>query len=156
MAVRRDMVLDTRGHHRPRPVTVSATLAAVVGAGTLFGLLFLAVPLFGPTGSARFTTVVRVLAAVQLSAGVLLLTGARRFSAGAGRGPLFAGGALELLVCAAYGWYAVTAVAGNPQDSEVFPVFVATPSAAALMTASSLLLALRPSATANVLTEPGR
>ncbi len=129
---------------RPGSVTASAALAAVVGGGTLFGLVFLAIALFDPTGSDLFTAIAAGLAVVQVSAGVLLLAGAWRFSTGAGRGMLFAGGALELLVCAAYGWYAVVAVAGDPQDGSLFTVFFGVPCVVAVMTVSSLLLALRP------------
>jgi hypothetical protein len=50
--------------------------------------------------------------------------------------------------CAVYAWYAVTAVAGDPQDGGVFLPFFAVPCGAAVMMASSLVLALRPSATA--------
>jgi hypothetical protein len=123
-------------------------LAAVVGGGTVLGLVHLAAPLFEPAGSDPFTAVVAVLAVVQLSAGVLLLVGAGRLSAGAGRRVLFAGGGLEFLVCAAYGWYAVDAVAGDPQDGGLFVVFLGVPCGVALMTASSLILATRLPATA--------
>lgn len=140
-------VLDRQGH-KPELVTLSVTLAALVGGGTLFGLVYLAAPVFDPTASDRFTAIVIGLAVVQVITGVLLLVGARRFSTGAGRRTLLAGGALEFLVCAVYGWYAVTAVAGDPQDGGVFFVFFGVPCGAAVMTASSLLLALRPSATA--------
>lgn len=136
--------------HRPGSVTVSATLAAVVGGGTLFGLVYLAAPLSDPAGADWFTAVVVVLAVVQVVTGVLLCAGAGRLSSGAGRAVLFAGGALEFLVCAAYGWYAVAAVAGDPQDGGVFSVFFGVPCGAVAMTAGSLLLALRPSATAYV------
>lgn len=135
---------------RPDSVTVSVTLAAVVGSGTLFGLVYLVVPFVDPTGSDQFAAVVLVLALVQVITGVLLLVGARRFAVGEGRGTLLAGGALEFLVCAAYGWYAVTAVAGDPADGGVFFLFFALPCGAAAMTACSLFLALRPSATAYV------
>jgi hypothetical protein len=55
---------------------------------------------------------------------------------------LFAGGGLEFLVCAAYGWYAVAAVAGDPQDGRLFAAFFGVPCGVAVMTLSSLLLAL--------------
>jgi hypothetical protein len=142
-------VLDTK-RHKPGSVTVSATLAAVVGGGTLFGLAYLAAPLFDPTASGHFAAIVLVLAIVQVITGVLLLVGARRFSAGAGRRTLFAGGALEFLLCAVYGWFAVTAIAGDPQDGGVFFIFFGVPCGAAAVMASSLILALRPSATAYV------
>jgi hypothetical protein len=142
MVARGSAVLD-----RPGSVTVSAVLAAVVGGGTLFGLVFLAVALFDPTGSDLFTAIAAGLAVVQMSAGVLLLVGAWRFSTGAGRGMLLAGGALEFLVCAAYGWYAVYAVAGDVQDGGLFIVFIGVPCGVAVMTVSSLLLALRPDPT---------
>jgi hypothetical protein len=149
MVVGRGAVLDPPGR-RPDSATVSAALAAVVGGGTLLGLVVLAVPLFDPTGSDLFTVIAAVLSVVQLSAGVLLFAGAGRLSTGAGRGMLFAGGALEFPVCAAYGWYAVEAVAGDPQDGGLFVVFFGLPCGVAVVTASSLLLALRPSATAFV------
>jgi hypothetical protein len=144
--VRRSAVPDRQGR-RPGSVTVSAVLAAGVGGGTLLGLTYLAAPLFDPTGSDLFTAIVAVLAVVQLSAGVLLCVGAGQFSAGAGRETLFAGGGLEFLVCAAYGWYAVDAVAGDPQDGGLFIVFLGVPCGVAVMTAGSMLLASRLSAT---------
>ena len=149
MVVRGSAVVDSPGR-RPDSVTVSAALATAVGEGTLLGLVYLAVPLFDPTGSDLFTAIAAVLAVVQVSAGVLLFVAAGRFSTGAGRGMLFAAGALEFLVCAAYGWYAVEAVAGDPQDGGLFIVFFGLPCGVAVMTACSLLLALRPSATAYV------
>ncbi|MGB3438278.1 MAG: hypothetical protein WBA97_05945 [Actinophytocola sp.] len=147
MAVRHNAVLDTRGPV-PSSVTVSASLAAVVGGGTLFGLFYLAVSLFDPTGSDQVTTITTVLAIVQVTTGVLLLVGARRFATGTGRGTLFTGGVMELLVCVAYGWYAVGEVAGDPQDGGVFFLFLGVPCGAAVMTVVSLILALLPSAAA--------
>ena len=149
MAVHGNTVLGTQ-RRRPDSVTVSVTLAAVVGGGTVVGLAYLAVPLFDPTGSDRFTVIVSVLAVVQVLTAALLFLGAQRFSTGAGRGTLFAGGALEFVVCAVYGWYAVAAVADDPQDGGLFFVFFGVPCAVAAVTAASLLLALLPSATAYV------
>jgi len=145
MVVRWSAVLDPQVR-RPGSVTVAAVLAAVIGGGTLLGLVLLAAALFEPAGSDLFTAIAAVLAVVQVSAGVLLLVGAGRLLTGAGRGMLLAGGALEFLVCAAYGWYAVAAVAGDPQDGGLFIVLLGVPCGVAVMTASSLLLALRPSA----------
>jgi hypothetical protein len=45
---------------------------------------------------------------------------------------------------------AVVEVAGDPQDGGLFPVFFGVPCGVVVMTAGSLLLALRPSATAYV------
>jgi hypothetical protein len=149
MAVRGNTVLDTQGH-RPDSVTVSAAMAAMVGSGTLLGLVYLAAPLFDPTGSDLITTIVIAIAVVQVITGVLLLGGAKRFSTGAGRGMLLVGGALEFLVCAVYGWYAVAEIAGDPQDGGLFLVFFGVPCGVAVMTAACLFLALRPSATAYV------
>lgn len=149
MAVRRSAVFNTQGR-RPDSVTVSAALAAVVGGGTLFGLFYLAAPLLNPTVPDQFTVIVIVLAVVQIVTGVLLFVGAGRFSTGAGRGMLFTGSALEFLVCAVYGWYAVEAVAGDLQDGGLFFVYFGIPCTAAVMTAGSVFLALRPSATAYV------
>lgn len=149
MAGWRDAVLDNQGH-RPDPVTVSATLAAVVGGGTLLGLFYLAVALFDSTTSDLVTAITTVLAVVQVTAGVLLVVGAVRFSTGAGRTVLFAGAACEFLVCAVYGWYAVEAIAGDPQDGRLLFLFLGLPCAVAATTAGSLFLALRPSATAYV------
>jgi hypothetical protein len=149
MAVRRNAVLDTQGD-RPDSVAVAMTLAVVVGGGTLSGLVYLAVALFDPTGSDVVTAIAAVLAVVQVTTGVLLIAGAWRFSVGAGRGMLFAGGAMEFLVCAAYGWYAVDAVAGDPQDGGLFFVFFGVPCGVAAVTVATLLLALRPSASAYV------
>lgn len=112
MAVRGNAVADAQ-RHTPDSVTISATLAAVVGGGTLLGLAYLSAPMFDPTASAQFTAIVWSLAVAQVSTGVLLLVGARRFLTGAGRGVLFAGIAMEFLLCAVYGWYAVTAIAGD-------------------------------------------
>jgi hypothetical protein len=151
MAVGRDAVLDNQGH-RPDSVTVSATLAAVVGGGTLLGLVYLAVALFDSTASDLVTAITTVLAVVQVTAGVLLIVGAVRFSAGTGRTVLFAGAACEFLVCAVYGWYAVDAVAGDPQDGQLLFLFLGLPCGVAATTAGSLFLALRPSATAYVST----
>lgn len=149
MAVRGNTVAGTR-RRKPDSVTVSATLAAVVGGATLLGLVYLAVPLFDPTASGQFTTIVWSLAVAQVSTGVLLLAGARRLWTGAGRGMLFAGIVMEFLVCAAYGWYAVAAVAGDPQDGGMFFLFFGVPCGVAVMTAASLRLTLRPSARAYV------
>lgn len=155
MAVRGNAVADTQ-RHKPDSVTVSATLAAVVGGGTLLGLVYLAVPLFDPTASGQVTAIAWLLAVAQVSTGVLLLDGARRLFTGAGRGMLFAGIAMEFPVCAAYGWYAVAAVAGDPQDGGVFFIFFGVPCGVAVTTAASLSLALRPSATAYVSSDPMR
>lgn len=155
MAVRGIAVADTQ-RHKPDSVTISATLAVVVGGGTLLGLVYLAVPLFDPVASGQFTAIVWLLAVAQVSTGVLLLVGARRLSTGVSRGMLFAGIAMEFLVCAAYGWYAVAAVAGDPQDGGVFFIFFGVPCGVAVTTAASLFLALRPSATAYVSSDPTR
>jgi hypothetical protein len=149
MAVRGNTVLDTRGH-RPESVTVSAVMAAIIGGGDLFGLVYLAIPMFDPTGSDLTTVIVTALAVVQAITCVLLFVGARRFSTGEGRGMLLVGGALEFLLCAVYGWYAVAEIAGDPQDGGVFFVFFGVPCGVAVMTAGCLFLALLPSATAYV------
>jgi hypothetical protein len=153
MTVHGNAMADAQ-RHTPDSVTVSATLAAVVGGGTLLGLVYLTAPMFDPTASEQFTVIVWSLAVAQVSTGVLLLVGARRLQTGAGRGILFAGIAMEILVCAAYGWYAVTAVAGDPQDGGVFFLFLGIPCSVAAMTAASLILALRPPATAHVSSGP--
>jgi hypothetical protein len=153
MAVHGNAVAGTQ-RHTPDSVTVSATLAAVVGGGTLLGLVYLTAPMFDPTASGQFTAIVWSLAVAQVSTGVLLLVGARRLLTGAGRGLLFAGIAMEFLVCAAYGWYAVAAIAGDPQDGGVFFLFFGVPCGVAAMTTASLFLALRPSARAYVSSDP--
>lgn len=145
MTVHRNAVLDAQDR-RPDSVSVAAILAAVVAGGTFLGLFYLSIVLFDPTGSEPFTVIVSVLAVVQVTTGVLLFVGAGRISRGAGRGMLFAGCALEFLLCATYGWYAVAEIAGDPQDDGVFPLYFGLPCGVAVVTAGITLLALLPSA----------
>jgi hypothetical protein len=90
---------------------------------------------------------VALVALVQVSAGVLLVAGGVRLATGASRRELFAGVVLLFLTCGAYALYAVTVVAGNPQDGpDVAALFLAVDGGFALASAVVLYLGLRPTA----------
>jgi hypothetical protein len=144
MTLRGDSVLDTQGF-RPGSAAVSAAAGAVVGLTNFVGLLYLTLALFDSTGSVLWRSIVAGLAVVQVVSGVLLFVGAARISVGAGRGMVVAGCVLEFPVCAAYGWFALDVLAGDPQDGQLFGLFFGVSCGVAVVTACCLFLALRPS-----------
>ncbi|GAB1510840.1 hypothetical protein [Actinophytocola sp. KF-1] len=136
-----EQLLDARGV-RPAPVTWAATVAAVSGGATLVGASLVVVAAFGAGGVAW------AAAALQVSAAVLLIAGGARLAVGAGRGVLFAGIAAQLLTCAMHVSYAVTAVAGDPEDAALVPVVLAVAGTFTALAAVDLYLALRPATAA--------
>lgn len=137
-------LLDAPG--RPASVTWSALVSAGVGGATLVGASIIVTALLTSQGG-WWSAVVALVALVQVGAGVLLVTGGVRLATGVSRRELFAGVVLLFLTCGAYALYAVTAVAGNPQDGPgVAALFLAVDGGFALASAVVLYLGLRPTA----------
>jgi hypothetical protein len=98
----------------------------LVGAGTLIGSGLPGVIVAEPAGASWFVLLAWSAVVTQVVAPVLLIAGGVRLGAGAGRGALITGAALEFGVCAGYVVHAVVAPdADEPTAAAV--VFIAVP-----------------------------
>jgi hypothetical protein len=124
---------------RPASVMWTALLTMAVGGATLVCSSVLVTALVTSWPGLVFWGV----AVVQLGAGGLLVVGGVRLVMGSGRWETAAGAALLYLTCGAYVLYAMTEVAGNPQDERLVPALLTIAGAFAAAGTGVLVLAMR-------------
>ncbi len=130
---------------RPGVVTAAAVTGVFVGGVMLTAGMVVALSLVGPGSVTLLTISIWLLAAIQVTAPVLMIVGGLRLAMGVGRTALVVGAVLELVACLGNLLFVVLVVWPEPADTSVFVTTVTL--VFALLAATVWFGATRPAAT---------